>query len=80
MFAISVFKSIQNQIKSLKDLSKAKEDSKKHVLKRIDKIEEKIKSLRLEQAALVLEIEMANASAEALENVLRSGKAMQVSK
>lgn len=74
MFNVSIFKSLQKQIGEMKDLAKVKLKTKKSVVKRIDKIEEKIKSLRMEQAALVLEIEMAEASAEALENILRSGK------
>ena len=88
MFNVSIFKSLQKQIGEMKDLAKVKLKTKKSVVKRIDKIEEKIKSLRIEQAALVLEIEslrmeqaamvleieMAEESAEALENILRSGK------
>ena len=74
MFNVSIFKSLQKQIGEMKDLAKVKLKTKQSVVKRIDKIEEKIKSLRMEQAALVLEIEMAEASAEALENILRSGK------
>lgn len=78
MFTISVFKSIQNQIGTMKALSKSKGENKKRLIKRINEIEAKIGNLRLMQAALVLEIEMANASAEALESVLRSGKELQV--
>lgn len=79
MFSVSIFSSLQKQIGAMKNLAKAKGRSKTLLVKRIDKIETQIKDLRMEQAALVLEIEMAEASATALENILRSGKEVRAS-
>lgn len=80
MFATSIFDSLKKQIESFKGIAKAKGRAEKRVKRQVEEIECQIKNLQLKRAALVLEIEMANASAEALENVLRSGKELQVSK